>query len=70
MGSEAVIQRIYFRNSCGISLRDFVTIKLERYCLLIFFCLHIVLFFVVNPSLAEHIMPCLSKQCRSRSVGF
>ena len=24
----------------------------------------------VNPSLAEHDMPCLSKQCRSRSVGF
>ena len=23
-----------------------------------------------NPSLAEHSMPCLSKQCRSRSVGF
>ena len=24
----------------------------------------------LNPSLAEHNMPCLSKQCRSRSVGF
>ena len=24
----------------------------------------------INPSLAEHDMPCLSKQCRSRSVGF
>ena len=24
----------------------------------------------VNPSLAEHDMSCLSKQCRSRSVGF
>ena len=24
----------------------------------------------VNPSLAVHDMPCLSKQCRSRSVGF
>ena len=24
----------------------------------------------LNPSLAEHDMPCLSKQCRSRSVGF
>ena len=24
----------------------------------------------VNPSLTEHNMPCLSKQCRSRSVGF
>ena len=24
----------------------------------------------VNPSLAEHDMPCLRKQCRSRSVGF
>ena len=23
-----------------------------------------------NPSLAKHIMPCLNKQCRSRSVGF
>ena len=23
-----------------------------------------------NPSLAEHDIPCLSKQCRSRSVGF
>ena len=23
-----------------------------------------------NPSLAESDMPCLSKQCRSRSVGF
>ena len=23
-----------------------------------------------NPSLAEHDMPCFSKQCRSRSVGF
>ena len=23
-----------------------------------------------NPSLAKHDMPCLSKQCRSRSVGF
>ena len=23
-----------------------------------------------NPSLAEHDMPCLSKLCRSRSVGF
>ena len=25
---------------------------------------------VLNPSLADHNMPCLSKQCRSRSVGF
>ena len=25
---------------------------------------------VFNPSLAEHDMPCFSKQCRSRSVGF
>ena len=25
---------------------------------------------IVNPSLAEHVMPCLRKQCRSRSVGF
>ena len=25
---------------------------------------------LLNPSLAEHDMPCLSKQCRSRSVGF
>ena len=24
----------------------------------------------LNPSLAEHGMPCLNKQCRSRSVGF
>ena len=24
----------------------------------------------INPSLAEHDMHCLSKQCRSRSVGF
>ena len=24
----------------------------------------------VNPSLAEHDMPCLSKHCRARSVGF
>ena len=24
----------------------------------------------IYPSLAEHDMPCLSKQCRSRSVGF
>ena len=24
----------------------------------------------LNPSLAEHDMPCLSKQCRSRAVGF
>ena len=23
-----------------------------------------------NPSLAEHDMPCLRKQCRSRSIGF
>ena len=28
------------------------------------------LFIILNPSLAEHNMPCLSKQCRSRSVGF
>ena len=26
--------------------------------------------FTVNPSLAEHDMPCLSKQCRARSVSF
>ena len=25
---------------------------------------------LLNPSLAEHNMPCLSKQCRSRSGGF
>ena len=25
---------------------------------------------ILSPSLAEHDMPCLSKQCRSRSVGF
>ena len=25
---------------------------------------------VFNPFLAEHDMPCLSKQCRSRSFGF
>ena len=25
---------------------------------------------VINPSLAKHDMPCLSKQYRSRSVGF
>ena len=24
----------------------------------------------INPSLAEHGMPCLSKQCRSKSAGF
>ena len=24
----------------------------------------------VNLSLANHVMPCLSKQCRSRLVGF
>ena len=35
----------------------------------------VILFFkqnktAINPSLAEHDMPCLSKQCRSRSVGF
>ena len=28
-------------------------------------CVH-----VLNSSLAEHAMPCVSKQCRSRSVGF
>ena len=28
------------------------------------------LFLRFNPSLAKHDMPCLSKQCRSRSVGF
>ena len=27
-------------------------------------------YFFFNPSLAEHDVPCLSKQCRSRSVGF
>ena len=27
-------------------------------------------FYPFNPSLAEHDMPCLSKQCKSRSVGF
>ena len=25
---------------------------------------------ILNTSLAEHDMPCISKQCRSRSVGF
>ena len=33
------------------------------------FCIHIVRW-GRNPSLAKHDMPCLSKQCRSRSVGF
>ena len=28
------------------------------------------LYLILNPSLAKHDMPCLSKQCRSRSVGF
>ena len=27
-------------------------------------------FSMINLSLAEHDMPCLNKQCRSRSVGF
>ena len=40
-----VIQRICFRNSCGLFLRDIWAIKLERYCLLIFSVLHIVFFF-------------------------
>ena len=48
MGLETVIQRIYFRNSCGIFGRDFVRINLEKHCFLIFFCLHIVVYFVVN----------------------
>ena len=49
MGSETVIQRIYFRNSCGIFLRDLVIIKLERYCLLIFsVCTSSYFSFVVN----------------------
>ena len=25
---------------------------------------------LIKPSLAEHEMPCLNKQCRSKSVGF
>ena len=49
MGSETVIKRISFRKSCGIFLRDFVTIKFERYDLLVLFSvLHIILFFVVK----------------------
>ena len=35
-----------------------------------FFLFFLLRFSFVNPSLAEHDMPCLSKQCRSRSVGF
>ena len=38
MGSETVIKTIYIRTYCGLFQRDFVTIKLERYCLLIFLC--------------------------------
>ena len=49
VGSETVIKKDLFLNFCGLFLRDFVTTKLERYCLLIFYSvLHIVLFFVVN----------------------
>ena len=40
MGSETVIQRICFRNSCGLFLRDFVTIKLE---MLLIFVLNLIL---------------------------
>ena len=46
MGSETVIQRICFRNSCGIFLRDFMTIKFEGYCY--FLCSAIFLIFAVN----------------------
>ena len=46
MESESVIQRICFRNSCGLFLRDLWTINFERYCLLISSVLHIVLFFL------------------------
>ena len=45
-------------------------------CLLVH-CLHVVYryfqvlsYFHLKPSLSKHDMPCLSKQCRSRSVGF
>ena len=47
MGSEVVIQRILFRNTCGIFLRYFVTKNLERYCLLIYFFLFCTLSYVV-----------------------
>ena len=38
----------------------------QQYCLYVLF----VSGFKFNPSLAEHDMPYLTKQCRSRSVGF
>ena len=33
-------------------------------------CMYVQTLGAFNPSLAEHDMPCPSKQCRSRSVGF
>ena len=48
----------------------FLVVKFSIYlnrCVFIMLCLGKDGF---NPSLAEHDMPCLSKQCRSRSIGF
>ena len=48
MGSETVIQSICLKNSCGLFLRDCVTIKLERHCLLIHLCFaHCLIFFLL-----------------------
>ena len=58
MGSETVIQRISFRNSCGIFLRDFVTVKLERYCLLIFFCFAHCLIFLLSINVINNFKAC------------
>ena len=44
MGSETVIQRICFINSCGLFLRDFVT-NLKGTVYIHSFVLNIVLFF-------------------------
>ena len=46
-GIRSYIKRIYFRNSCEIILRDFVTIKVERYSVLIFFFLFCILSYLL-----------------------
>ena len=58
MGSETVIQRICIRNSCGLFLRDFVTIKLERYRLLIFFLFCTLSYFLLIINIVNNLKAC------------
>ena len=63
---QKLLFKVCFKNSSGIYLRDFVTIKLERYFLLIFSVLHIVSFLL---RLARNNMQKKKKKKKKKTIS-